>query len=216
MNIGVHGSFSIGCTYRMPQLFRYMNKSYVDEFLLEGKLRLGSYSKYRDDDHPERGDKSEGKALLFAHLDNAFVAAEAHIPNNSYVLCTSAISSQEVMAAFDSDDCFVISDPCIFAAEIAKNIPGCQKVLIGGCNYNGAINRYFPQVSALGASENHEVKMFLDAILADEVFFHKPVKFRNQFEYRFVFVTDRIVDDYKDIISMKAAALCMRLKGSSF
>ena len=136
-------AFNPNLHVRIPQLFRYMEQEYVNDFLEKGKIRLGSYQKYRADDHEERGDSMEGFSCLDAYMKNGFLSSNLIIPNNAYLLCSSTISSKELMRKFNADSSFVISDPYGFATEIAKEIPGCKEIFLGQCVYTPSLQRFF-------------------------------------------------------------------------
>ena len=100
----MRGNFGTSFSYRMPQVYRYIDEKYVDSFLSSGELMIGSYDKFRKDDHEERGDSNEGHGRLHAYFNNNLLAyLEAQVGHNAYVLCTSTIFSEEVQNIFNEN-----------------------------------------------------------------------------------------------------------------
>lgn len=210
--MNIQTNFCTEINFRAPQVFRYMPKNFVDDFLNQGKLRLSSFKKYREEDHPEKGDEKEGKFQLMGFFNPGFLHANGGAEDYQYVLCTSMLGNKNIMAQFEANDCFVISNPLQFAAEIASNIPGCKRVFQGVCNYNENFSVYSPNISLEGTNglAEHQADALLRHTLGSEHFFKKPSKYSSQYEYRFVFETDREVSEYIDIVSIAASKLCMR------
>jgi hypothetical protein len=207
--------FPTNVNYRIPQLFRYTNKEFVNAFLLNGSLRLSSFEKFRNDSHVERGDRQDGGAMLGALYKNGYSSVKLFEPKMAYVLCTSSLASSELMNQFEVDDCFVISDPMLFSFHISKLIPGCNNIFVGPCTYNVMPTKYFPTIEIdesqpLTPEHENEMKIFIQKSAGADFLFTKNVSYANQFEYRFVFQTNRAVGEYIDIVSEDAASLCMR------
>lgn len=194
-----------------PQLYRYMNDEYVDEFLNSGKLRLGSFKKYRSEDHPEIGDRTEGVSQVQIFSRKFFSHEDIKIFDNSYILCTSSILSSTIKDKFEANSAFVISDINEFAADIAKNIPGCTQVLHGPCIYQNILTHFMPQFELSKSTEGLEFGKFINSQLQHYPYFHKFLKYADQHEYRIVFITDREAKVTLDIECKSAMKYCQKI-----
>ena len=206
----MRGNFGTSFSYRMPQVYRYMDEKYVDLFLSSGELMIGSYDKFRKDDHEERGDSDEGRVALHAYFKNNFAYLDAQVSNNAYVLCTSTIFSEEIQNMFNENSCFVIADVMLFADQVARNIPGCHSVLVGACNYNGWLEQHYPHIDRTPETEIQFHQLSHDACRT-EPYFHKSKKYFPQAEFRFVFLTDRPAQESLLITSTSAARFCKKV-----
>lgn len=194
-----------------PQLYRYMDDKYVDEFLSSGKLRLGSFKKYRSEDHLEIGDQREGISQVQVFSGKYFSHEDIKILDNSYILCTSSILSSTIKDKFEANGGFVIGDINEFAADIAKNIPGCTQVLHGPCIYQNILTHFMPQFELSKRSEGLEFSNFINSQLQIYPYFHKFLEYADQHEYRIVFITDREAKTTLDIECKSAMKFCQKI-----
>lgn len=198
-----------------PQLYRYLNEEFADEFLTTGRLKLGSYKKYRAESHPEIGDIGEGRFEVSIHSNEFYSAEHLQIVDRAYILCLSTILSKEIQDKFNASSSIAISDINQFTLCIANNIPGCIKVLHGHCIYQNMPTKYFPQFRLTKPNSDEELLMynnFLRSKFEDDLYFYKNLNYAPQHEYRLVFITDRETQNDFFIESKSAAKFCQKIK----
>mgnify|MGYP001252774856 CR=1 FL=1 len=147
--------------------------------------------------------------------------------DNSYMLSTSMFLDEGIMAKFNCDGCFQITDPLNFSIAISNSIPGFLQSLQGFCNYHD---------ERLIATEFDSVDDFMfrnqkgDFVIGDanwrekvgkiaqtgfEKLFIKENKYREQAEYRFVWLIDSAhheMYDYMDLNCREAVKFCRAIK----
>ncbi|MCL9980733.1 MAG: hypothetical protein NBV77_04735 [Bacteroidia bacterium] len=205
-----------------PTVYRYMPKKFVDEFFNEGKLKIGSFKKFKQNEDSQKGDRSEGNAYIFGNSGTHSFVSVANYGSDAFVLSTSLLISSELQTLFDSDDCIVITDPVNFAIEVSKKIEHFRGLLVGACRYqpNKTIQRNIPNfdIDSLKVSEMDQSidmnKLFAlsSDVAGDDVFFNKLMIHSPQQEYRFIWFTwDGDVPESIDIICPEAQKYCRRL-----
>ena len=123
---------------RRPFLFRYLDRSFVDQFFDSGTLRLSSFSAFSKHEDEERLDPNEGMGIL-ENVDHEgegqTIFAAMGQGHDAYVLCGSAIHSSDLTQAFQADSGFRINDQTAFGVAVAQSIPGFRTGREGACIY---------------------------------------------------------------------------------
>ena len=109
---------------RVPILTRYLEKEYVELFLMEGKLRLSSFKAFRNNPDEERGDIFEGRASIQISTPNGNHAITGMNGQEAYVLCAGTVDNPNMESSFKTEDGFRILNPLGFADAISRHIPG--------------------------------------------------------------------------------------------
>lgn len=204
-----------------PTVYRFLEKSYVDEFFEHGRIRLSSFSRFAKHDDEQRHDSSEGKAVSFLTDSESTVALGAGVGFDSYILCGSTSSAETVASAF-SDSAIVIENTTEFAAAIARALPHYMNGLEGNCTYrsNRVIERRLPQgrIKEMWDTNKQEDGTINMDILRDvikpvsiDLLFLKEEKYAQQLEYRFVWRCAHI-EDYIDLVVPDARRFCSPLE----
>jgi len=133
--------------YRRPVFYKYMKQEYVDAFLQEGLLRIGTLYEYRDiEKHGQHiGDDQEGLKFIEhdygkvdwrgphdvpeelkdtltmepgGQIDIRFVSRNTVGSPDYYLFCVAWEFSATVMREFGYDSCVRIDNPACFLHEI--------------------------------------------------------------------------------------------------
>lgn len=183
---------------RMPHVFRYMNREFIEKFFDTGKLRLSSFKVFSEHEDDARGDDNEGWNVISLRGGDGVVIAGAQHGMNSLVLCASMRDDVALMQTFNADSYFKIVDTTMFGISIASCLPHLIDGVEGPCQYlDGHFIRrevqdlpehVFPvESTADGAAFDHRVagNAAIAAVGAD-VYFSKRLRYADQQEYRFV------------------------------
>lgn len=177
---------------KTPPLVRYMDRQYVEEFFDTGRLRLSSFTEFAKHRDEERLDAKEGMTILTGIAADQTVFAVTKHGVRSYILCTSAVESPDLQAAFGADGGFRIKDSTAFGVAIASVLPGFVEGLEGHCIYQDerVIER---EINSLDLEALQRDPNSLQTVAAHafriggaDVFFVKLRKYSAQAEYRFV------------------------------
>jgi hypothetical protein len=82
----------------LPNVYRYMDKEYVNLFFEQGILRISSFKKFKEYPDEIRGDKKEGSGSVTGTSDTS--GFQFHVMSNTgsdaYMLCGSIIESDNI------------------------------------------------------------------------------------------------------------------------
>lgn len=210
---------------RRPFVFRYLDKSFVDQFFDNGMLRLSSFSAFSKHEDEERLDASEGMGIL-ENVDHEgegqtlfAVMGQGH---DAYVLCGSTIHSETLAKAFQANSGFRINDPTAFGVAVAQSIPGFRGGREGSCIYADGkiVNRQARKLdleSMRVSPEGKELdmgKLFgsLFGMAGDDLYFLKIQKYQHQAEYRLLWSVKELHGDFIDIRCPDAVQFCTRFE----
>ncbi|MCC5786152.1 MAG: hypothetical protein JJU33_05585 [Phycisphaerales bacterium] len=195
---------------RIPQLIRYMERRYVDEFFSTGRLRLSSWRGCWEAEDVERCDWSEGR--YEGMIGNC--ATVAFMPS-ACLLCASAIESAEMAQIFQADAGIRVVRPLEFAHAIARQLTesdvGFEGGEFGSCTYRDG---KFNHRNAAMPNDLSRPKEIMNAIsrsvsqVVSEASFVKDVKFSSQAEWRFVWRVQRLESKHLVIECPEAAVHC--------
>ncbi len=213
----------------LPNIYRYMDKEFVDLFFEKGILRLNSFKKFREYPDEIRGDKNEGNGSVTGFSDKS--GFQYHVMSNigsdAYMLCGSIIDSDDIKKIFDTDTCFRIVKPLDFSIAVSNAILGFKQSFQGFCNYREErmIKKLIPGMEINdftgpegtiiigGQKENERI----DQILSNgiDLMFLKEKKYQDQCEYRFVWTINThfyTMSDFIDIECKEAVQFCERIE----
>lgn len=201
-----------------PTVFRMMRKEYVDRFFNTGELVLSSFSRFSKYEDEQRKDVEGNNVLVGRGPGSTLYALTVH-GVDAYILCATAQQpTDKLLKGFQSDSAIQIFDTTGFAAALTKHIPGVKQGFEGYCFYtDGAIEckisdidveefRSAPGVSTL---DINKVGGFLNNIAGTAVFYRKRQFFKEQLEYRWVWITSGQVDDVLVIQAPEARDFCL-------
>jgi hypothetical protein len=198
--------------------FRFLEKQHVDDFLNNGKLRLSSFSKFRQHKDEIRGDNKEGSGWYLANYKpevgkgHSF-GALMNTGMNAYILCTSQVNNKNTFRDCNYDSGFLIKDVFGFALEISRAIPFFIGGMEGQCFYTEAPDIHIDMgqfnIDDLSDQEK-QIKQneFFEKTKQDtDIFFIKRSKHKDQEEYRILWFADK-ADEYLDILCSNARQFC--------
>ena len=212
----------------LPNVYRYMDKKYVDMFFDKGILRISSFKKFREYPDEVRGDKNEGDGSVMGVSEKS--GFQFHVSsqtgNDAYMLCGSIIESDSVKKTFDTDACFRISKPLEFSIAISNAILGFNRAFQGYCNYRDhrIIKKLIGELDIKdftgpdgtiiigGEMGNQRINQIIGNGI--DLMFLKEKKYQEQFEYRFVWTVNTqfySMHDYIDIECKEAKQYCEKL-----
>lgn len=205
----------------LPEVFRYMGKQHVDDFMKDGKLRLKSMVEFKKLPAEQTRDEQEGN----------FIARHTHasgsqllwmdpngIGGNAYILCGS---TQPGRKETFGEACFRIRETSEFAVTIAAKISQFVEGVQGPCIYTDDL--------ALDSNGGEGVKAFfavdggfqvggakmaaaMSNIRSDPSFyFKKRTKYEPDAEYRFVWILAGNVGPHIDVVCPEAIQFCDRV-----
>jgi hypothetical protein len=193
-------------TVFLPTLYRHMEATYVEAFSKEGSIRLSCFAQFAQHNDEPRKDRQEGHAfhLLNDPKNDRSVGFYTMTGSNAYILSATSRTGPEIVEAFGPDRLEIV-EPIGFCAEIANEIPGCQRAMISQCLY--ADNRVLETVGTAPTlddlkSETEPDKVSLEKMMAQakelggpKQYFLKGREHEAQSEYRFVWETNRPVKE---------------------
>lgn len=202
-----------------PTVIRYLEKEYVDRFFDTGELRLSTFDMFRQ--HPDERcrDEQEGKVLIDCiTADGRELIGVAAFGLSAYVLCGTTVESAEMQRKMKRDSFFRITDTIGFAHAVAQSIPGFAGGVEGFCIYQDGrtIMKYgTPPIGDLDALNKHRnrnalLNHYIQQAAGTDAQFLKQSKFRDEAEYRFVWLTDRHVTEPITIHVPDARTFCQR------
>jgi hypothetical protein len=167
-----------------------------------------------------QGDKEEGEAFIGGEDEEGnqhFILYESG--NNAYILSTTTSLDNQVIKDFDAKCAIKINNPTYFAFEISKKLPFVSGGIEGKCVYDENRILYFKK--KIEEYEFFKDKKFKNDHISREMFreetreyelFLKREQYKHQNEYRFIWITNKIVNDSFLINCPEAIAFCEKIK----
>jgi hypothetical protein len=204
---------------RTPIVTRYLETEWVDSFLAKGVLRLSSLKKFREHKDEERGDPGEGLISQTINVPNGRHIFVGRTIQEAYILCTATIESPKLEASFDTSDGFRINDSIGFANAISMYIPGFIGGIEGPCTYQEPEALFKEESVSIGhpGQSSEDVERFFDeyemnmAVHRRDALFTKPIRFAHQGEYRFIWFTNGLEQDFIEVACPEALKYCQRM-----
>jgi len=212
----------------LPNVYRYMNKEFVELFFEKGVLRISSFKKFKEYPDEIRGDKNEGNGGVTGTSDTS--GFQFHVMSNvgsdAYMLCGSIIESDKIKKTFNTNACFRIVKPLDFSVAVSNAILGFKQSFQGFCNYreHRIIKKLIPgmdindftgpegDIIIGGEKGNQRTNEILGNGI--DLMFLKEKKYQEQFEYRFVWTINSQfypMSEYIDINCKEAAQFCEKI-----
>ena len=211
--------------------FKYLKKRHLILFRESGTIRLGSLYKYREIENKAIQDKYEGRIIhkiepkekskeltseeairMLPHLQRnkgmtilpgAHLTREDTVPG-AFIFCTSCVIDKKLMEKWNYDSYYRIVDIAQFAKtifeELSKNIP-LQ-------DYRHRKVRY--EEKEIDVTNNNLSECLRLSNDPWDNYFRKPEAFRNEKEYRLVFLptSDFTMTEYFDLHCKKLLTCC--------
>lgn len=116
------------------QLYRYLERQFVERFFDTGELMLSSFVRCRAIEGA-RQDCREGRCnlSLFDGLTSIYGISDSG--SRTHFLCTSRLLSESLMKKFSVDDFFIVKRPLHFAYAIAECIQDVSNFEFRDCIY---------------------------------------------------------------------------------
>jgi hypothetical protein len=213
---------------KLPNVYRYMDKEFINQFFEQGKLRISSFDKFRKYPDEIRGDKSEGGGSIIGKSDKEKFTVQlmTRVGENGYMLSTSLIHSQKVMNEFETDGVFRIKDPINFSAAISNSIIGNDQLFVGFCNYQDG-RLIEKEITGLSINDftNEEGNLIIGGpgmtrrsheLIGNgiDLMYLKDNQYQSQCEFRFVWTIKKhffTMNEYLDIDCKEAIQFCEKL-----
>jgi len=190
---------------RTPELYRYMDQKYIDEFFETGNLRLSTFHTFAQHADEQRRDTEEGHNTLVGLGDGHTIMARTQHAHNCLILSTSTVADEGLMEAFETNGYFSIKNSTGFGTAIANRLPGFLEGIEGFCIYaeQRMIKRRLDSFTLDDLKQAPESpSLSLDKIFAltaqiggADVLFVNHIRFRHQNEYRFVWTVSHSVEE---------------------
>jgi hypothetical protein len=208
---------------RLPQVYRYLNKIFVDEFFESGKLRLSSFHHFSTHKDEARFDGEEGKGMVIHNNLEANKSVSGYViyGQSSYVLCGSTIYSKTIEKQFGTNSGFRINDPLAFVDVVGHHLPGFTGGFQGHCIYSPqrlVMRDLGPEAHKTLMDKSGNIKIedlsrFVDGISGNDMMFLKHADYSPQSEYRFIWnINQNNVRGTKDIYISEAIQFCTRFE----
>ena len=202
----------------LPEVYRYEDMQWIDQFFDSGKLRLSTFAKFATYKDEQRGDANEGQGMSVGHKEDRSIGAFMVEGENAFVLCGSLVANHSIREAMGRNAVFSIENPLGFAAEVARQLPGFRNAIQGHCIYrkNTIINRATeldPQTYEL-ADGRMDGQIFTDIareLAGPERLLLKAKRYELQREYRLLWFVDQVRDEFIDIECPNARQFCRRV-----
>ena len=213
----------------LPNIYRYMDKQFIDLFFDKGILRLSSFKKFREYPDEIRGDKNEGNGSVIGNSDKSGFQYQvmSNVGNDAYLLCGSIIDSDAIRTTLETDTCFRIVKPLDFSVAVSNAILGFKQSFQGFCNYRDErmIKKLIPGMDISdftgpqgtiiigGQKGNERTDQILDNGI--DLMFLKEKKYQDQCEYRFVWTINTqfyTMSDFIDIECKEAVQFCEKVE----
>lgn len=127
--------FSRPWSVRLPVVTRFLDERYVEELFSSGRLRLSTFSTFRNHKDEERGDPNEGRVNAEISTPNANHHVLAINGQESYVLCGGLVENPNMEASFSTQFGIRILNPLAFADAVSGRVPGFVGGYQGNCIY---------------------------------------------------------------------------------
>lgn len=133
--------FSRPWSVRLPTVTRFLDERYVEEFFSLGRLRLSTFSAFRNHKDEERCDPNEGRINAEINTPNANHHVLAINGQEAYILCVGLVENPSMEASFSTQFGIRILNPLAFVDAVSGRIPG----FVGGYQGNCIYRRYAHQ-----------------------------------------------------------------------
>jgi hypothetical protein len=132
----IQTNFGRPLTVFLPMLYRHMDAKFIEQFSIEGRIRLSCFATFAQHKDEARKDTAEGHGFHVLNdlkNDRSFVAYTM-TGSNAYIMSATSRTGPQIVKDFGPNR-FEIVEPVGFCAEIANEIPGCQAAMISQCLY---------------------------------------------------------------------------------
>jgi len=213
-------------SFRVPRLYRYLEKKYVDEFFSTGTLRLSSFEQFRKHADETRMDEQEGFAKFIHRTSEGngeTLIIDYECYPDVYSLCASALPSNSLMRRFSgANSAIVIWDPISFSnvvTEALKKVVSVRQCIQGPCSYQfrrvverdlGYLGIADGETSNPFEMDPAKLNMVISEIINHDVYFLKRETYVSEAEYRFVWLIDGVADHPINLVVPDATKYCAR------
>jgi len=204
-----------------PTLYRYLPSKYVEDFFLDGTIRLSSLEYFHRNKDEQKGDKGEGiaMAVINSEYDGGQAAKAWVIYSNVYVLSTTMVHKEDFYKKFKSDAFISIKETTAFGVEVARQIPDCIAAFEGPCIYQDrriVLRKISLDLNQFRDKKNPDImneealKQLIFSNTSYYPAFIKDKSFSEQMEYRFVWITKSKADEQVFLKVPEAIQYCER------
>lgn len=205
-------------TLRFPTLTRHMPSQYIDDFFLDGSLRLSSFDSFRKHPDEARCDAQEGLVAMIVNTPTGPLNILGGNGQEAYILCASTVELLDPSELPGKAPAFRILDATKFADAVSRQIQGFVGGVEGLCSYrqNTMITKsdsmsIVPPTSAKNIEKWSDEMMQHVGKLSMDAYFMKHISFAHESEYRFIWFAEGSQKDFIDIKCPAAIPFCERI-----
>jgi len=203
------------------RIFRYMHQQYVDQFFKTGILKLSTYESNRSIEDAVRQDEREGTGeyTIISRDRSLQFKLEARAFDYLMLCLSTSADFDKMMARFNVDSCFEITNPTGFGFEVARALQGFRLGCEGRVSYMDGFRQLLlleqhPQLPDLDRTEQTSERLFpyLDFIgrNSSDMLFTKRQIYKSEEEYRYAW---RCAPDHSIFIHCpKALRYCRKAR----
>lgn len=207
-----------------PNVYRYEDDCWIDEFFESGRIRLSTISRFKTYADEVRGDELEAQALCYGESkQNLHISVFQQQGLTAAVLCCSHRLDGSLRDAFGRNSAFEITNTVGFSHEISRQLPGFVDGLEGSCIYRpqSIICRPidFDADQMVDSQNNYDLQAILgmgSRLGGPELLLLKRKKYENQQEYRLLWMLDSIQGDYVDVLAPLARQYCRKVNNDEW
>ena len=212
---------------RLPKVTRYLSLQNVDAFFATGAIQLAPMDRFRQ--HPDEicRDEAEGRPMveiIHRQLPPTLMAYHG-FEGTPYVLCGSMIEDELTAKRFGKAAGIHIIQPVGFFAALSHKIPRVQGGLMGPCNYSleratAADPAPFLRLRETYTEEEwareYERAMASANATAQDALFRKGSAYSADAEFRFIWFSGQLSNDYLVVECPDAVQFCRRFPLPSY
>ena len=214
--------FSRPWSVRLPTVTRFLKERHVEDFFSSGRLRLSTFSTFRNHKDDERCDPNEGRVNAKINTPNANHHVLAINGQEAYVLCGGLVENPNMEASFSTQCGIRILNPLAFADAVSGRIPGFVGGYQGNCIYRSETFIQKQSSALFGPPANQEgmekwAKDYDEFVArqTSEAFFIKQLRYAHQNEYRFIWFAQGYETSELYIYCPEARQYCQRYEVTS-
>lgn len=206
------------------QLYRYLERQFVERFFDTGELMLSSFTRCRAIEGA-RQDTREGRSNFSLFDGQRGIYGVSNSGSRTHFLCTSRLLSESLMKKFSVDDFFIVKRPLHFAYSLAECIQDVLSFEFQDCMYTDTGSEAYSQNSIFLSNPNFEneseciewaerQRAHLGEIVhqsfGNSALFTKRVSYQEEAECRFVWTLRHPASEQLLVSCPNAIAYCRR------
>jgi len=216
----INGNFKIEWNYKHPVVYRFLNNDiYVNNFFSKGELFISCLDDFKKHPNESLRDESEGTFMIAGSNEKGLTGYFIESGKNAFVMSTAAYITEKLKADYkDATVAIKITNPTMFALEIARKLPFVTSGVEGFCNYKeskvqllGNASRENSILQAHLLKNDVESHTLLTQISEGDEVFDKNIRIKDENEYRLIWFSNERVAESVIISCPEAIQYCEKL-----